>query len=147
MLALYFFLSFYIMSKEIITQASFNNTYSNTKLFVNIHSFEENKVFFYITKILQNSETEYKERIYLTRKNAYYRKIINESDLIDELKLKNFKIVDVEALSIDEQVEIFSSAEIIVSPTSSALANIIFCDKGTKIFEIMPKYQYQYEKG
>ena len=31
-----------------------------------------------------------KNRIYLTRKNSYYRKIINESDLIDELKLRKF---------------------------------------------------------
>ena len=88
-----------------------------------------------------------KNRIYLTRKNAPYRKIINESDLIDELQSKNFKIIDLETLSIVEQIDVFSSAEIIVSPTSSALANIVFCNKGTKVFEIMPKYQYQYENN
>ena len=88
-----------------------------------------------------------KNRIYLTRKNAYYRKIINESDLINDLKSKDFKIIDLETLSIDKQIDVFSSAEIIVSPTSSALANIIFCNEGTKVFEIIPKYQYQYENN
>ena len=88
-----------------------------------------------------------KNRIYLTRKNAPYRKIINESDLIDELQSKNFQIIDLETLSIDKQIDVFSSAEIIVSPTSSTLTNIVFCNKGTKVFEIMPKYQYQYENN
>ena len=87
------------------------------------------------------------QKIYLTRKNAFYRKIINESDLIDDLKSKNFKIIDLETLSIDQQIKIFSDAEVIVSPTSSALANIVFCRKETKIFEIIPKYQHQYEKS
>ena len=40
-----------------------------------------------------------KDRIYLTRKNANFRKIINESDLIEDLKSKNFKIIDLETLS------------------------------------------------
>ena len=87
-----------------------------------------------------------KNKIYLTRKNSHYRKIINESDLIDEFKSKNFQIIDLETISIDKQIEIFSSAKIIVSPTSSSLANIVFCDKGTKVFEIMPRYKYSYEK-
>ena len=88
-----------------------------------------------------------KNRVYLTRKNANYRKILNESDLIDDLKAKNFIIIDLETLSIDEQINVLSSAAIVVSPTSSALANIVFCNKGTKVFEIKPKYQYQYEKN
>ena len=93
----------------------------------------------------KNQKNKNKNKIYLTRKNAHYRKIINESDLIDEFKSKNFQIIDLETLSIDKQIEIFSSAKIIVSPTSSSLANIAFCDKGTKVFEIMPRYKYSYE--
>ena len=88
-----------------------------------------------------------KNKIYLTRKNANYRKIINESDLIDEFKSKNFQIIDLETLSIDKQIDVFSSAETIVSPTSSSLANIVFCNEGTKVFEIKPKYQYPYENN
>jgi hypothetical protein len=86
-----------------------------------------------------------KFKIYLTRKNSFYRKIINEGDLIDELKLKNFKIIDLETLSIEEQIETFASAETIISPAGSALANIVFCNPGTKIYEITPQYHHQYE--
>lgn len=86
-------------------------------------------------------------KIYLTRKNSFYRKIINEGDIINELKSKNFKAFDPETLSIKEQIEIFSSAKVILSPTSSALSNIVFCNEGTKIIEIIPKYKHKYENA
>ena len=70
-----------------------------------------------------------------------------ESDLIDELKSKNFKIIDLDTLDIEEQAYVFSSAKVIISPTSSALTNIVFCQKETKIFEIHPKYQFEYENN
>ena len=44
-----------------------------------------------------------------------------------------------------QQIKIFSSANVIISPSGSALTNILFCDKGTKVFEISPKYNYKYE--
>ena len=99
-----------------------------------------------LNKIFKKSHKN-KKRIYLTRKNAYYRKIINESDLIEVLQSKNFTIIDYKLLSIDELINVFSSAEIIISPTSSALANIVFCHEGTKVFEITPKYQHKYENN
>jgi len=90
---------------------------------------------------------ESKNRIYLTRKNAHYRKIINESDLIDNLKLKKFQFIDLDSLSIDKQIDVFSSAEIVISATGSALANIVFCNNGTKIIEIIPRYQHESENS
>ena len=72
--------------------------------------------------------------------------MINEEDIIDELKSKNFMIIDTKNMSIFEQIDIFSSAKIIIGPTSSALTNIIFCSEGTKIIEIVPKYNFGYEQ-
>ena len=43
------------------------------------------------------------------------------------------------------QIKIFSLAEIIISSTGSALANIVFCSEGTKIVEIRPQYNFDYE--
>lgn len=86
-----------------------------------------------------------KNKIYLTRKNASYRKLINEADLIDYLKSKQFLIIDLETFDIEKQIDLFSSAEVVISPTSSSLANIIFCNTGTKIIEITPRYKFRYE--
>ena len=92
------------------------------------------------TKIIHKTK-----KLYVTRKNASSRKIINESDLIDDLKSNNFQIVDTANMEINEQINVFSSAEIIISPTGSALANLVFCQEGTKIVEIRPQYNFDYE--
>ena len=56
-------------------------------------------------------------KLYVTRKNASCRKIINESDLIDDLKSNNIEMIDTDNMEIDDQIKIFSSAEVIISPT------------------------------
>ena len=86
-------------------------------------------------------------KLYITRQNSNYRKLINEGDLIDILKKEDFQIIDTNSMSIIEQIKLFSSAKIVVSPTSSSLTNIVFCSKGTEIIEITPKYQYEYEQN
>ena len=87
-----------------------------------------------------------KKRIYLTRKNAFSRTIVNETEIFDILKMKNFQIIDTDTLTVNKQIEVFSKAEIVIGPTGSALANIVFCKKGTKVVEIMPKYKFPYEE-
>ena len=61
------------------------------------------------------------------------------------MKSKSFKIVDLETLSINEQINIFAEANTIISATSSSLSNCVFCQNGTKIIEIMPQYKFPYE--
>ena len=88
-----------------------------------------------------------KLKIYLSRQNSNYRNLINEGDLIDKLKSKDFMIIDTNNMSIFEQIKIFSSAKVIIGPTSSALTNIVFSKKGTKVIEICPKYIHDYENS
>ena len=56
-------------------------------------------------------------------------------------------IIDTNNMSIFEQIKIFSSAKVIIGPTSSALTNIVFSKKGTKVIEICPKYIHDYENS
>ena len=85
-------------------------------------------------------------KIYLSRQNSDYRNLINEGDLIKKLKLKNFIVVDTKNMSIFEQINLFSAADVIIGPTSSALTNLIYSKKGTQVIEIIPKYKHDYEK-
>ena len=76
-------------------------------------------------------------RIYLTRKNVKSgRKIVNEIELVRLLKSFDFQIVDPAKLSFTNQVQLFNESEYIVSPHGAALANIVFCNSGTKIIEL-----------
>ena len=86
----------------------------------------------------QTEKVEQGTKLYVSRQNTNYRSIVNESDLIYFLKDQGFEIINPYNYKINRQFKIFASAEIIISPTGSNLANIIFCKKGTKIIEIGP---------
>ena len=88
-----------------------------------------------------------KERIYVTRHNCLYRNLINEGNLIDKLKKKNFRTVDLNSTTIFQQIKTFSNAEIVIGPTGSGLTNIVFCNPGTKVIEISPNYKFEYENN
>ena len=94
---------------------------------------------------LKLNNSSKKDKIYISRQNCSYRNLINEGDVIDKLKKLNFKIVDLNNLEIFQQIKIFSNAKVIISPSGSGLTNILFCNQGTKVFEISPKYNFKYE--
>lgn len=80
-----------------------------------------------------------KKRIYISRKKA--RIITNESELWDILKPYGFIKVELETLSVAEQAQLFSSAEVIVGAHGAGLVNLTFCRPGTRVIEIFsPTY-------
>ena len=84
---------------------------------------------------------ELSKKIYVTREGSNYRKIINEGDVVTLLRKEGYKVINPELYEIEEQIEIFSNAEKIISPHGSNLANIIFCKSGTEIIEITPSFR------
>ncbi|WP_462413422.1 glycosyltransferase family 61 protein [Neobacillus sp. Marseille-QA0830] len=87
-------------------------------------------------KTLKSSE---RKRIYISRKWA--RKIINEDELMDILNQFGFIKVGLEELSVNEQVQLFASADVIIGAHGAGLVNLTFCRPGTKVLEIFsPRY-------
>ena len=84
---------------------------------------------------------ENSKKIYVTRADSNYRKIINEDDVITHLINKGYRVINPQLYEIKEQIEIFSNAEKIIAPHGSNLANIVFCKPGTEIFEITPIFK------
>ncbi|WP_176555740.1 glycosyltransferase family 61 protein [Virgibacillus ndiopensis] len=76
------------------------------------------------------------ERIYVSREDASWRKVANESKLMTLLNKKGFRKVILSSLTVQEQINIFSSAKVIISPNGAGLANIMFCQPGTKIIQL-----------
>ncbi len=73
------------------------------------------------------------DRIFLSRKNCIWRRLINEDEIIDALKPLGFRVVFIEECNFEEQVRIFQKAEFIVAPNGSALNNLIFSNENIKI--------------
>lgn len=91
---------------------------------------------------LSQSKTQIK-RIYITRKLAKSRRILNENAILNILQSYGFESVILESLSVAEQAVLFSQAEIIISPHGSGLTNLVFCQPGTKVIELFsPNYVY-----
>ena len=78
--------------------------------------------------------------IYISRKDALYRKIINEEEVEDYLRGIGFEIVQMSELNFLEQVKICAEAQIVVGPHGAGLSNTVFC-RNAKILEMFsPSY-------
>lgn len=93
-------------------------------------------------EIAENIKVEPQNNIYITRKNACYRKIINENELIPILDEYNFQIVDLDRLTVIEQIKVFRSAKVVVGIHGAGLVNMFFAGKTCRILEIYPKNYY-----
>jgi tetratricopeptide (TPR) repeat protein/capsular polysaccharide biosynthesis protein len=77
------------------------------------------------------------DRLYISRTQAKKRKMINEEAIIDLLKQYEFRIVYFEKMSVREQANCIATAEVVIAPHGSGLTNLIFCQPGTKVIEIL----------
>jgi capsular polysaccharide biosynthesis protein len=62
--------------------------------------------------------------------------VTNEDELWPWLKSRGFVKVSCEDLTWGEQIAVFRHAKVIVSAHGAALANLVFCARGTKVVEL-----------
>ena len=82
-------------------------------------------------------------RIYISRRRAAVRRIINEAAVVDVLRRANFSFIELDDMAWADQVAIVSAAETIVAPHGAALANIAFCRPQTCVAEIATRSGYK----
>jgi len=93
----------------------------------------------YLRKVINDVNPKYKQKrkkkIYLHRKNAnaYYRRLINEDEIVDFFRREGYEKVSPELLTFKEQVKLLSSASHIAGPTGAAFTNIVFAPEKCKI--------------
>lgn len=80
------------------------------------------------------------ERIYL-RRNSGTRLLVNASEIEELLFANGYVIVEPEKMSFWQQIQLFSHAKEIVSPTGAALANAIACKPGAQVAILMGKHK------
>lgn len=78
------------------------------------------------------------ELIYISRADSNSRVMLNESELIQGLEKQGFKSISLSSLSLDDQIRVFRNAKIIVAPHGAGMANIAFCNKDCKVYELTP---------
>jgi len=85
--------------------------------------------------------TAFGENLYITRESAARRRVTNEDELGSALAARGFTKLRLESLTWVEQVAAFSRAKVIVAPHGAGLANLVFCQPGTRVVEFFhPAY-------
>jgi len=79
-------------------------------------------------------------RVYISRSTRGSRNISNEAEIKELLKQRGFETVEFEHLSIPQQAELMSSAEVVVGVHGAGFTNLSFCASGTKVIEIFGDY-------
>jgi capsular polysaccharide biosynthesis protein len=81
-----------------------------------------------------------RRRIYLSRRLAYSRRVANEDEVVAALSRHGFETVDAEHLTFAQQVDLFASAEAVVSPHGAGLSNIVFGERLAVLEILQPRY-------
>ena len=68
------------------------------------------------------------------------RKMINETELVEELKKHEFEEIFAENLNSDEKIYLFSNAEKIIGSIGGGMANLLFSNNNTKSYIIVSPY-------
>lgn len=78
-------------------------------------------------------------KIYVPRAVSQVRRIINAPQVEAVMRENGFEIIYPDHISFPEQIELFSSAKIMVGATGAAFSNLVFMQPGTKAVIFSPK--------
>ena len=113
----------YDMLKNNIDLYNVDNKYKNLK---NIYISRRT----WLNKDKSNIGTDYTSR----------RKMINETELVEQLKKYEFEEIFAEKLNSDEKIYLFSNVEKICGSIGGGMANLLFSKKETKSYVIISPY-------
>jgi hypothetical protein len=77
-------------------------------------------------------------RIFITRRQAGNRRLVNEAEIYRLCAARGFDLVDTETMSIREQAAVFAAADAVIGAKGAALTNVMFCRPGAKVLVLSP---------
>lgn len=91
----------------------------------------------WLRKMLIRSLNKGDKNIYIKRKVGS-RSVKNENEVVKVLSPYNFVTLELEQLSVGDQIKYFSAAECIVAAHGAGITNIAYCKQGVKLIEFFP---------
>lgn len=88
-----------------------------------------------------------RRRLYVSRRDAKMRRVVNEAEVIAALSPLGFETVELEGMAVTEQVMLFAAAEMAVGPHGAGFVNTVFSPSGSGILEfwddddVSPSYE------
>jgi glycosyltransferase involved in cell wall biosynthesis len=75
-------------------------------------------------------------RLYLGRRDAAYRHIVNEGPFLALLERHGFEEVSMSGRTVADQARLMAEAEVVIGPNGSALANLVFASPTCHMIEL-----------
>jgi hypothetical protein len=98
---------------------------------------------------IRNNTDKTPEKIYISRRSWIHndfsnigtnyttkRRMVNEDELVEQLKIEGFKEIFTENLSTIEKINLFINAEYVVGSIGGGMCNLLFCEKLKKAVTI-----------
>lgn len=86
--------------------------------------------------IIPDLAPKFGEKIYIKREPPACRRVLNEVELYPFLEKEGFEIVDLDGLSVLDQISLFRYAKIVISPHGAGLINILYA-QDMKLIELI----------
>lgn len=79
--------------------------------------------------------------LYVPHLNPYYGSMRNQDEAIALLREHGVRVLQPQALSVAERVNLFRGADVVIGPMGEHLADVLFCRPGALLWEWMPAHQ------
>jgi hypothetical protein len=80
-----------------------------------------------------------RRRLFITRSNSRWRRLLNEDTILKRLSARGFEVVDPGAISIPQQIELAAHAEVVIGPFGAGMNILLFAPSDAVVIEL--KYQ------
>jgi hypothetical protein len=78
-----------------------------------------------------------RRKVYLSRRDAAFRRVSNEEELRPILQRHGFEEVSLAGLTVAQQARLLSEAAVVVAPQGAALANLVFANPATRVIDLL----------
>src|SRR5580658_4907874 len=79
-------------------------------------------------------------RLYVSRGDAGFRRLVNEPAVIETLARFGFEAVALTGMSFARQAQLFHDAAIVVAPHGAGLADLVLARPGIQVVELLPPH-------
>jgi hypothetical protein len=97
----------------------------------------------FVSTCAKPSATDSPSRIYISRRRAPSRRVVNEEELSPVLEKHGFVTVTAEKLSWREQIQLLSGAKVLISSHGAGLTNMLAMKAGTQVMEIRTERDHE----
>lgn len=92
-----------------------------------------------LSNLRMSSGRKNDRKLFLTRRDAPNRRLINEESVFETLEPLGFEWVSPGNMSFREQIDVFSQSNLIVGVAGAALTNLVFMPEGSRVGMLAPQ--------